>query len=101
IWRLMLKIEVTIKPLLGIGQRYSQAFRHTVKRRNTMDTQQQTSVGDFLNNGQREQNDGAKTCWWGTRVLQLVVLIIGIVITVWNILSTELAIIASLLSVGS
>lgn len=66
-----------------------------------MDTQQQTSVGDFLNNAQREQNDGAKTWWWGTRVLQLVVLIIGIVITVWNILPTELAIIASLLSVGS
>lgn len=66
-----------------------------------MDTQQQNSVGDFLNNAQREQNDLAKTWWWITRGLQLAVLVIGIVITVWNVLPTELAIVASLLSIGS
>ena len=66
-----------------------------------MDTKPQDSVGDFLNNAQREQNDLAKAWWWITRGLQLIVLVFGIVITVWNVLPTELAILASLFSTGS
>ena len=66
-----------------------------------MNTQQQTDVGDFLNNAQREQNDSAKTWWWVTRGLQLTALFIGVVITVWNTLPAAFSIVPVLLSVGS
>jgi hypothetical protein len=41
-----------------------------------MDTQEQTSVGDFLNNAQREENETAKTWWWIARGLQVAVLVV-------------------------
>ena len=66
-----------------------------------MDTQEQTNVGDFLNNAQREENETAKTWWWVARALQIAVLVIGIVVAIWDILPAELALVASLVTIGS
>lgn len=66
-----------------------------------VDTQEHSNIGDFLNNAQREENEIAKTWWWIARGLQFAVLVIGIVVTIWNILPSELTLLASFASIGS
>jgi len=66
-----------------------------------VNTQQQPSVGDFLNNVQREKHEIAKRWWWFARGLQFIVLVVGVVVTIGNIFPTEFAILSAFLSIGS
>lgn len=65
-----------------------------------MAEQESFSVGDFLNNAQREQHEIAKRWWWYARGLQALVAAIGLVVALWSKFSTEFALFAAVLSIG-
>lgn len=62
--------------------------------------QESLSVGDFLNNAQREQHELAKRWWWYARGLQALVAAISLAVALWGKFATELALLAAVLSIG-
>jgi len=64
-----------------------------------MAEQESFSIGDFLNNAQREQHEIAKRWWWCARGLQALVTSIGLFVALWGKFATELALLAAVFSI--